>query len=193
MCILFKLHYAKFGVSNLFFPNVIEEKPLGGRLEPPPLAKERLKGVSGDIVCTDVSALWALVVISPVNVGKKWLNPELIAKEFFQLILMRNNTSNNISKVYFGCQGGHLPEMCIKTDSFNFAGGGVQTPQFQLSFSALSEGKFHTGSTKDFYYSLLEQSPCFIPFRPLRSLPPPPPCQRWSSKPHKKVFCSYLR
>ena len=32
MCILLKLDYAKFGVSNLFFSEVIEEKPLGGRL-----------------------------------------------------------------------------------------------------------------------------------------------------------------
>ena len=43
MCILFKLHYAKFGVSNLFFSKVIKEKPLGGRLEPP-LVKEQVKG-----------------------------------------------------------------------------------------------------------------------------------------------------
>ena len=43
MCILFKLQYAKFGVSNLVFSKVIEEKPLGGRLEPP-LVKQGLKG-----------------------------------------------------------------------------------------------------------------------------------------------------
>ena len=42
MCILLKLDYAKFGVSNLFFSKVIEEKPLGGGLDPP-LVKERLK------------------------------------------------------------------------------------------------------------------------------------------------------
>ena len=35
MCILLKLHYAKFGVSRLFCSKVIEEKPLGGRLDPP--------------------------------------------------------------------------------------------------------------------------------------------------------------
>ena len=29
MCILFKLNYAKFGVSNFFFSKVMEEKPLG--------------------------------------------------------------------------------------------------------------------------------------------------------------------
>ena len=42
MCILSKLHYAKFDVSNLFCSNVIEEKPLGGRLDPPSLVKEGL-------------------------------------------------------------------------------------------------------------------------------------------------------
>ena len=43
MCILLKLHYSKFDVSSLFFSNVIEEKPLGGRLDPPPLGKGRVK------------------------------------------------------------------------------------------------------------------------------------------------------
>ena len=42
MCILLKLHYAKFGVSNLFFSKVIEEKPLGARLDPPSLVQEGL-------------------------------------------------------------------------------------------------------------------------------------------------------
>ena len=42
MCILLKLDYAKFGVSNLFFSKVIEEKSLGGRLDPP-LGKGRVK------------------------------------------------------------------------------------------------------------------------------------------------------
>ena len=42
MCILFKLHDAKFGVSHLFFSKVIKEKPLGGRLEAP-LDKGRVK------------------------------------------------------------------------------------------------------------------------------------------------------
>ena len=37
MCILLKLDYTKFGVSNLFFSKVIDEKPLGGR--PDPLGK----------------------------------------------------------------------------------------------------------------------------------------------------------
>ena len=35
MCILLKLDYAKFGVSNLRFTNVIEEKPLVGWVDPP--------------------------------------------------------------------------------------------------------------------------------------------------------------
>ena len=45
MCILLKLHYAKFDVSRLFCSKVIEQKPLGGRLDPsppPPLVKEGL-------------------------------------------------------------------------------------------------------------------------------------------------------
>ena len=47
MCILLKLHYAKFGLSNLFFSKVIEEKPLGvDPLSPPPLVKEWLRPCS---------------------------------------------------------------------------------------------------------------------------------------------------
>ena len=45
MCILLKLHYAKFDVSSLFCSKVIEEKPLGvggGRLDSP-LGKGRVK------------------------------------------------------------------------------------------------------------------------------------------------------
>ena len=34
MCILLKLHYAKFGVSSFFSSKVIEEKPLRGQLDP---------------------------------------------------------------------------------------------------------------------------------------------------------------
>ena len=43
MCILLKLDYAKFGASNLFFSKVIEENPLGDRLDSPSLEKEWLK------------------------------------------------------------------------------------------------------------------------------------------------------
>ena len=35
MCILLKLHYAKFDVSRLFCSKVIKGKPLGALLEPP--------------------------------------------------------------------------------------------------------------------------------------------------------------
>ena len=43
MCILLKLHYAKFDVFRSFRSKVIEEKPFGGWLEhPPPLAKKGL-------------------------------------------------------------------------------------------------------------------------------------------------------
>ena len=38
---LLKLDYGKFGVSNLFLSKVIEEKPLGVRLDP--LGKRRVK------------------------------------------------------------------------------------------------------------------------------------------------------
>ena len=38
---LLKLHYAKFDVSRLFRSKVIEEKPLGGRIDP--LVKEGLR------------------------------------------------------------------------------------------------------------------------------------------------------
>ena len=45
MCILLKLHYAKFDVSRLFCSKVMEEKPLGGRSArpPPPLGKGKAK------------------------------------------------------------------------------------------------------------------------------------------------------
>ena len=47
MCILLKLDYAQFGVSNLFLSNVIEEKPLEGSARtpppPPPLGTGRVK------------------------------------------------------------------------------------------------------------------------------------------------------
>ena len=42
MCKLLKLHYAKFDVSSLFCSKVIEEKPLGCRLDPP-FGKGRVK------------------------------------------------------------------------------------------------------------------------------------------------------
>ena len=56
MCILLKLHYAKFDVSRLLYSKVIEEKPLGGgRLEPPPrLVKEGLKELSDKFKLIDV-------------------------------------------------------------------------------------------------------------------------------------------
>ena len=53
MCILLKLDYAKFGVSNLFYSKVIEEKPFGGRLDPPdppPLDKGRVN-IKGFMLC----------------------------------------------------------------------------------------------------------------------------------------------
>ena len=43
MYILLKLHYAKFDISGLLCSKVIEKTPLGGRLDPPPLGKGRIK------------------------------------------------------------------------------------------------------------------------------------------------------
>ena len=43
MCILLKLHYAKYDVCSLFCSKVIEEKLLGVGSTPPPLGKARVK------------------------------------------------------------------------------------------------------------------------------------------------------
>ena len=43
MCRLLKFTSAKFGVSNLCFSKVIEEKHLEGRFDPPALGKGRVK------------------------------------------------------------------------------------------------------------------------------------------------------
>ena len=45
MCTLLKLDYSKFSVLACLFSKVIEEKPLGGWLDPPPLVKEGLKKI----------------------------------------------------------------------------------------------------------------------------------------------------
>ena len=42
MCMLLKLNYAKFGVSNLFLSKGIEEKPLGVGSARTPLVQEGL-------------------------------------------------------------------------------------------------------------------------------------------------------
>ena len=46
MYMLFKLYYAKCDVSSLLCSKVIEEKPLGGRLDPL-MVKEGLRQVNG--------------------------------------------------------------------------------------------------------------------------------------------------
>ena len=51
MCILLKLHYAKFDVSRLFCSKAIEEKPLGGRLDSR-LGKGRVKDFSQTLAST---------------------------------------------------------------------------------------------------------------------------------------------
>ena len=42
MCVLLKLHDAKFDVPRLFCSKVIKEKSLGGRLDQPPSVQEGL-------------------------------------------------------------------------------------------------------------------------------------------------------
>ena len=42
MCMLLKLGYAKFGVSNLCFSKVIEAKPFGRGSTRPPLVQEEV-------------------------------------------------------------------------------------------------------------------------------------------------------
>ena len=52
-----KLDYTKFGVSNLFFSKVIEEKPLGCRPNPPPPlpGKGRINtSVTCNFLCLDI-------------------------------------------------------------------------------------------------------------------------------------------
>ena len=58
MCILLKLDYAKFGVSNLNFSKVIEEKPLWVWLDTPHLGKGMVKANShGAISCNNLRDL----------------------------------------------------------------------------------------------------------------------------------------
>ena len=44
MCIILKLDYAKFGVSNLFFKKITKKKPFffGGGVDSTPLANKRV-------------------------------------------------------------------------------------------------------------------------------------------------------
>ena len=64
MCILLKLDYAKFGVSNLFFSKVIKEKPLGGRLDSP-LVQEGLIPPWPEMLAT-IAWIKAVFVTHPV-------------------------------------------------------------------------------------------------------------------------------
>ena len=57
MCISLKLEYANFGVSKLFCSKVIEQKPLGCRLDPPsPLVKQGLN-VTVDVLMLTITSL----------------------------------------------------------------------------------------------------------------------------------------
>ena len=55
MCRLFKLDYEKFGVFNVSFSKVIEEKALGGLLDPlppPSLVKKGIITLLSSVNCT---------------------------------------------------------------------------------------------------------------------------------------------
>ena len=67
MCILLKLHYAKFDVSSLFCSKVIEEKPLGAA-DPPPV-KKGLMSFKEKTACKDVYLL-PLEVIARIRTLK---------------------------------------------------------------------------------------------------------------------------
>ena len=66
MCILLKIDYAKFGVSNLFFQKVIEERPLGGGVGsiPPPLGKGRVSVLKCPL-CMSSSETFSHIFICP--------------------------------------------------------------------------------------------------------------------------------
>ena len=76
MCILLKLHYAKFDVSRLLCSKVIEEKPLGWAR--PPLGKGRVKITSSqDFICLANSNFLNLSLIKSeyVSVNSNWVHP----------------------------------------------------------------------------------------------------------------------
>ena len=63
MCMLLKLHYAKFDVSSLFCSKVIEEKPLrglAGNPPPPPLVKEGLCNSQFQLLTSPQADLWGI-------------------------------------------------------------------------------------------------------------------------------------
>ena len=62
MCILLKLHYAKFDVSSLFCSKVIEEKPLGCWLYPPPPPG---KGKVKSFAISLITSLWLKIFLKP--------------------------------------------------------------------------------------------------------------------------------
>ena len=63
MCILLKLNYAKFSVSKLFFSKVMEEKPLGRRLDP--LGQEGLRcSFASKLFFLDLSFAISVIVSS---------------------------------------------------------------------------------------------------------------------------------
>ena len=70
MCILLKLHYAKFDVSRLFCSNVIEEKPLGVGSTPSPLVKEGLKNI---VTNTSIFKKYIKNMVTSISIFKKYI------------------------------------------------------------------------------------------------------------------------
>ena len=66
MCMLLKLDYAKFGVSNLYFSKVIKENLWGGGSPPPPPQKKGL------IVISFVRLFWECISYEYIPIYFLW-------------------------------------------------------------------------------------------------------------------------
>ena len=95
MCILINLAYAKFGVSNLIFQTVILDKPLGGRLEPLPLAKGRVN-LTGKVWEVELISTFRTAVCESWNVSDKytWDNVEDLKQLSMDQTLSEHNRSD---------------------------------------------------------------------------------------------------
>ena len=75
MCILLKFDFGKFGVSNIYFSKVIEEKPLGldsiPLPPPPPLVKEGLKAYK--LLLDDLQVFCNETIFQIFHAGFSWI------------------------------------------------------------------------------------------------------------------------
>ena len=71
MCILLKFDSAKFGVSNVFFSKVIEEKPLGVGSIPLPLVNDGLK--ANKILLDDPQVFCNETIFHIFHAGFGWI------------------------------------------------------------------------------------------------------------------------